>query len=31
VLSEEHLDYLLAIYLKEHGGWKWNEEKGLFK
>jgi REP element-mobilizing transposase RayT len=31
VINEEHYDYLLAIYLMEHGGWKWNEEKGLFK
>jgi hypothetical protein len=31
VINDEHFDYLVAIYLKEHGGWKWNEEKGLFK
>ncbi|HEX5104156.1 MAG TPA: hypothetical protein VFV87_10115 [Pirellulaceae bacterium] len=31
VSSQEHFDYLVAIYLPKHGGWKWSEERGLFR
>ena len=31
VLNEDHYGYLAAVYLPEHGGWKWSEDKGLFK
>jgi REP element-mobilizing transposase RayT len=31
VSSQEHFDYLVTIYLPKHGGWKWSEEKGLFR
>jgi REP element-mobilizing transposase RayT len=31
VSSQEHFDYLVTTYLPKHGGWKWSEEKGLFR
>ncbi len=31
VSSQEHFDYLVTTYLPKHGGWKWSDEKGLYK
>ncbi len=31
VVNQEHFDYLVCTYFPEHGGWKWCEERGLFK
>jgi REP element-mobilizing transposase RayT len=31
VSNQEHYDYLTHTYLPRHSGWKWCEEKGLFK
>ena len=31
VKDEEHLERLVYEYLPKHRGWKWSEEKGLFR
>jgi hypothetical protein len=31
VKDQEHLDYLINVYLPSHSGWKWNEQRGLYK
>jgi len=31
VINQEHFDYLVCTYLAEHSGWKWCEERGLFR
>lgn len=31
VNNQEHFDYLIVTYLPEHRGWKWSEEKGVFR
>lgn len=31
IVNQEHFDYLVAIYLPRHSGWKWSEDKGLHK
>ena len=31
VKDREHFDYLMTKYLPSHRGWKWSEERGLFK
>ena len=31
VKDQEHFDYLRNVYLPSHGGWKWDEERGLYK
>jgi REP element-mobilizing transposase RayT len=31
ISNQEHYDYLVATYLPRHGGWKWCEERGLFR
>ena len=31
VHDQEHFDYLVHVYLPEHGGWKWSETKELYR
>ena len=31
VSNQEHFDYLVGTYLPQHGGWKWSEERGLYR
>ncbi|RIK76437.1 MAG: hypothetical protein DCC67_13895 [Planctomycetota bacterium] len=31
VKDQQHFDYLLDTYLPSHGGWKWDERRGVYK
>jgi REP element-mobilizing transposase RayT len=31
VKDQEHFDYLVKVYLPSHGGWKWEEGRGLYR
>jgi hypothetical protein len=31
IKDQEHVDYLMRVYLPSHGGWKWDEERGLYR
>ena len=31
VKDQEHFDYLMRVYLPSHGGWKWEEGRGVYK
>ncbi len=31
VKNQEHFDYLISTYLPSHGGWKWEEGRGLYE
>jgi REP element-mobilizing transposase RayT len=31
VEDQDHFDYLVHVYLPEHGGWKWSETKGVYR
>jgi hypothetical protein len=31
VKDRKHFDYLVNVYLGQHSGWKWSEERGLFR
>lgn len=30
ILKQQHFDYLTAVYLPKHRGWKWDEQRGLY-
>jgi hypothetical protein len=31
VQEQDHFDYLVSTYLPDHGGWKYDESRGLYK
>jgi len=31
IRNREHFDYLMAVYLPKHSGWKWNVVEGLHR
>jgi hypothetical protein len=31
VKDQEHFDFLKNVYLPSHGGWKWDEQRGLYR